>query len=677
MDTTIIPEESIAKIPVPQPRNDIALEHREEGIELIENEMEGQRGNVELSRSSDYTVPATKPTTSFSIHNPSSSVEAVSNGHNLVVSPVKDRTGPEAGMSQPTRDSTNTTQHSTIGSDLADIKRCESTKKSSIEADSPSDHAIPMENFNGSGSGPTNEPDELDEAHTTVHLTGYKLHILTFGLTLAAMLMMLNASIVATAIPEISKHYQSIDDIGWYGSVYLLTNCSIQPLSGKLYTIYSLKWTFITFLGIFELGALVSAASESSTMFIIGRAIGGIGGAGLINGALTIIASAAPVERRPMLVGAIMSVAVVGQAVGPLIGGAFTQYASWRWCFYINLPAGAVTALILFFIEIPDERKAFKTHKTLKGLFFSLDLIGFSLFAPACIMFLMALQWGGIRYPWISATILGLFCGAIGTAIAFAFWERRLGKDAMIPMGMLKKRIIYSSCLTALLQMGSLLVVTYYLPIWFQAVKQVGPTMSGIMILPTFLSQIPAAGISSYLITRWGYYLPWAMAGAAIAAIGSGLMGTFKIHTLEVEWIMYQIMTGLGRGMVLQIPVIATQAILEPSEIAVGSALVVLFQLFGGAIFISCGQTIFTNRLAGALGRFAPEVDAQLVVRWGAAQLKNAVPATSLDHVLEAYNYALLGTFYLGAAGAFLAFFTSAGMGWRSLKKARPVDTQV
>ncbi|KAH7326980.1 MFS multidrug transporter-like protein [Rhexocercosporidium sp. MPI-PUGE-AT-0058] len=508
----------------------------------------------------------------------------------------------------------------------------------------------------------------------TVHLTGFKLHILTFGLTLAAMLMMLNASIVATAIPEISKHYKSIEDIGWYGSVYLLTNCSMQPLSGKLYTIYSLKWTFLTFLGIFELGALVAAASISSTMFIVGRAIGGIGGAGLMNGALTIIASAAPITKRPMLVGIIMSVSVVGQALGPLIGGAFTQYASWRWCFYINIPAGAITGLVLCFIEVPDERKKYKTHKTLTELFFGLDLIGFSLFAPACIMFLMALQWGGIKHAWDSAMILGLFCGSFVTAAVFAFWEQRQGKDAMIPTGMIKRRIVYSSCLTAMLQMGSLLLITYYLPIWFQSVKKVGPTMSGVMILPTFLAQIPAAAISSILITRLGYYLPWAMGGSAITTIGSGLMGTFELHTSQVEWVMYQILTGVGRGLVLQIPIIATQSILAPSEISTGSALVVLFQLFGGAIFICCGQTIFTNRFQAGLLRYAPEVDAGEVVRWGVARLNLAVPEQSLDHILQAYNYALIRTFYLGVAGSFVAFFTSIGMGWKSLKTVKPAE---
>ncbi|KAK0101878.1 hypothetical protein ONS95_001310 [Cadophora gregata] len=570
-------------------------------------------------------------------------------------------------------DSPNTerqeTLASSIGTDSTILKQPEIASKEPLGDAS----------HNGSTS-PETSPDatteEDDEEPNVVHLTGVKLYTLTFGLTLAGMLMMLNASIVATAIPEISMHFQSISDIGWYGSVYLLTNCSVQPLSGKLYTVFSLKWTFLSFLAVFELGALISAASVSSEMFIIGRAVGGIGGAGLMNGALTIIASAAPVVKRPLLVGTIMSVGVIGQAVGPLIGGAFTQYATWRWCFYINLPAGAITGLVLFFIDIPDEREKYKVHKTLKELFFALDIIGFSLFAPACIMFLMALQWGGIEHPWISATILGLFIGSIATAIVFALWEQRIGKDAMIPMSMLKQRIIYSSCLTALLQMGSLLLVTYYLPIWFQSVKQVGPTMSGIMILPTFLSQIPAAGISSILVTRLGYYLPWAMVGSAITAIGSGLMGNFKPGTSEAEWICYQILGGAGRGMVLQIPVIATQAILKPSEIAVGSALVVLFQLFGGAIFISCGQTIFTNRLMGALQRFAPEVNAALVVKWGATQLKKAVPPESLDHVLEAYNYALIGTFYLGAAGAFVAFFTSTGMGWKSLKKTNVVNPQ-
>jgi len=167
-------------------------------------------------------------------------------------------------------------------------------------------------------------------------------------------------------------------------------------------------------------------------------------------------------EPCTVLVGIIMSVSVVGQAIGPLIGGAFTQYASWRWCksmfrhklklslifhvgFYINIPAGAITGAVLCFIEVPDERKKYKTHKTLTELFFGLDLIGFSLFAPACIMFLMALQWGGIKHAWDSAMILGLFVGSFVTIGVFAFWEQRQGKDAMIPTGMIKRRIVYSS----------------------------------------------------------------------------------------------------------------------------------------------------------------------------------------------------------------------------------------
>ena len=188
------------------------------------------------------------------------------------------------------------------------------------------------------------------------------------------------------------------------------------------------------------------------------------------------------------------------------------------------------------------------------------------------------------------------------------------------------------------------------------------------------------------------------MGGSAITTIGSGLMGTFNLHTSQAEWAIYQVLTGVGRGLVLQVvspippstadetrlihhvqPIIATQNILEPSEISTGSALVVLFQLFGGAIFISCGQTIFTNRFQAGLLRFAPEVDAQEVVRWGVAQLNLAVPEQSLDHVLQACNYALIRTFYLGVGGSFVAFFTSMGMGWKKLETVKPSDdgTQV
>lgn len=125
-----------------------------------------------------------------------------------------------------------------------------------------------------------------------------------------------------------------------------------------------------------------------------------------------------------------------------------------------------------------------------------LDPVGFFAFAPAVVMLLLALNWGGSTYAWGSSTIIGLFSGAFAAAVVFLFWEYRLGNDSMIPFWMLKDRIIASCCLTGFLQAGAIVEMTYFMPIWFQAVRSDTPTMSGVDILPTVASQVVFAALT-------------------------------------------------------------------------------------------------------------------------------------------------------------------------------------
>jgi MFS family permease len=266
-------------------------------------------------------------------------------------------------------------------------------------------------------------------------------------------------------------------------------------------------------------------------MLIIGRAIAGIGGSGLMNGGLTVVATVSPVHKRPcessaplfrrrlsdvtlVYLGITMAFVMLGIVAGPLLGGVITQDASWRWCmlefqlsrrhssdyitgFYINLPIGGISATTCILTKWPSGKPT--ARLSLWDSFKRLDPVGFLTFAPSCIMLLLALQWGGTKYAWGSATIIGLFCGFGASLCVFIAWEHHSGDKAMIPLSMLRQRIVYSSCIVSILQMGSIQVLAFYLPVWFQVIKDASPSMSGVYFLGTIGPQIVFAILSGAL----------------------------------------------------------------------------------------------------------------------------------------------------------------------------------
>ena len=208
----------------------------------------------------------------------------------------------------------------------------------------------------------------------------------------------------------------------------------------------------------------------------------------------------------------IISVAQLGLASGPLFGGLLTEYATWRWCgsssslsyynawnvlsmlgFYINLPIGGLVALMLVFVHIPQQHRRPPPMSVVRSLHSSLDLLGFTIFAPALIMLLLALQWGGTTFAWDSPRIIGLFCGAGATLIVFFLWDYYKGEAAMIPFSILRMRTVWTSCIVYGLFMSNLYTASYWVPVYFQGVKGASPTMSGVYILPMIIAHILAA----------------------------------------------------------------------------------------------------------------------------------------------------------------------------------------
>ncbi|KOC12181.1 MFS toxin efflux pump (AflT) [Aspergillus flavus] len=499
-----------------------------------------------------------------------------------------------------------------------------------------------------------------------------KVIVVILALYLAVFLVALDQTIIGVAIPKITDQFKSIEDIAWYGSAYFLTSTALQPSYGRIYKIFSVKWGFLIAVLIFEIGSLICAVAPSSTVLIVGRAVAGIGVAGIFSGALVIISMTVPLPKRPLVFGMFGMVWGIASIAGPLLGGAFTDGVSWRWCFYINLPIGGLSiAVIIFILRVP-KKSEFSGTPVLDRIK-QLDLIGASLLIPAIVCLLLALQWGGNKYPWNSSRVIGLFVGFGLMIIIFTFSQIKLGDRATLPPGILKRRSVLSATMFALFFGGAFFLLVYYVPIFFQSVKGSSAMKSGIQLLPLMLATVISSVLVGAFVTAAGYYTPFLIGSTAIAAIGTGLITTYSVDISTGKWIGYQILVGAGVGAGFQIPMTAVQTVLPPEDIPVGTAAVMFFQTLGGALFIAVGQSVFQNGLIDGIREYAPTVDPRAIVGAGATEMRHVLAALGqldqLDAVIRAYMSGLRDAYRVSLALALVALVASCFLEWKSVKK--------
>lgn len=264
-------------------------------------------------------------------------------------------------------------------------------------------------------------------------------------------------------------------------------SCFQLPV-GQLYSLFSLKWIYIGAIFVFEIGSAICGSAPNSTAFIFGRAIAGLGCSGLVSGALTILANSVPLRKRPIFAGIIGSMFAVASVCGPPLGGALTDRVSWRWCFYINLPIGAVTLLLLSIFFNPPHDKTKDTTNSKK--FAEIDFLSMLVLFPGIICLVLGCQWGDTAYDWNNWRIILLFSLGGVLFICFIVMQIRREGKATIPPRIITQRTVACASVAALSIAASFINIIYYLPIYFQVIKGVTAERSGTMILAIVISDV-------------------------------------------------------------------------------------------------------------------------------------------------------------------------------------------
>jgi EmrB/QacA subfamily drug resistance transporter len=467
---------------------------------------------------------------------------------------------------------------------------------------------------------------------------GRDRRLVTAALILGMFLAALEATAVGTAMPTVVAELGGVARYSWVFSAYLLTSTTTVPMFGKLADLYGRRRVYIGSALLFMVGAALCGTAGSFEELIVYRAIQGLGAGGVMPVAITLIGDIYPLEERGRIQGMFSAVWGVSSLVGPAAGGLITDFLTWRWVFYINIPFG-LASIVMLHLWL-RERQPRREHR--------LDLLGtFALTASITVLLLTLLE-GSDLFGWTDPRTLGLF-GLSGLGLALFVWQERRAPEPMLPLELFRDPVIAVSSAGSVALGTILFSATAFVPMFTQGVLGGTALDAGITLAPMSIGWPIASTAAGWLLLRTGYR-PLIVLGGVFAFAGAGILATADAGALRAVLMLAMLVMGAGLGFMATPYLVAVQNAVPWQRRGVATSSVQFFRTIGGAVAVAALGAVLNARMEGRVGA---ELDPNVAMN---PALREAVSPEALNALQEALAHGLHGIFILMAAMGVIAF---------------------